>query len=366
MRDLITTIRNFISRCKDPATRTKPPGAMSPHEPDLPKIGDLFLSPESQSAERASILPTEGTEDASPILGEITPPVSENEALGDYLPNPAVAWIVRAALEQPQNARELAAKFDQDRTDMHGDLTIYGRDIATGHWTFLVSGDGPEQVDGLQFAWDYFPSWSEDATVAAPSVYEARLQAVSVELSKFTESTVNADVSPTEAHKRAETLSTINDRFDRSVSIRLKAPQGTLFAGRDVWDVMLCLGLQWGDMDCFHWPNPSDCGDDFFFSVWTSSEPGYFLPEEVAEGRVNVADLIFGYSIPRSAAPATIYERMVKAVEYAQMRLGGTITEGDDGQPLDSRATEAEIREIADKLKNLGFAPGSDSALQQF
>jgi hypothetical protein len=48
------------------------------------------------------------------------------------------------------------------------------------------------------------------------------------------------------------------------------------------------------------------------------------------------------------------------------MRLGGTITEGDDGQPLDSRATEAEIREIADKLKNLGFAPGSDSALQQF
>ena len=59
----------------------------------------------------------------------------------------------------------------------------------------------------------------------------------------------------------------IRARFDVNVSIRLAAPDGTLFDGRDIWDVMLCLGLPWGDMDLFHWNNPSDHGDDHLFSV---------------------------------------------------------------------------------------------------
>ncbi len=38
-------------------------------------------------------------------------------------------------------------------------------------------------------------------------------------------------------------------------------------------DVMLCLGLTWGDMDCFHWDNVSGTGDDYHFSVETSTPP---------------------------------------------------------------------------------------------
>ncbi|HSU55623.1 MAG TPA: cell division protein ZipA C-terminal FtsZ-binding domain-containing protein [Candidatus Dormibacteraeota bacterium] len=44
---------------------------------------------------------------------------------------------------------------------------------------------------------------------------------------------------------------------------------------------MMALGLEWGDMDLFHWVNGSDNGDDSFFRVWTSTAPGYFLPEEI-------------------------------------------------------------------------------------
>jgi len=89
------------------------------------------------------------------------------------------------------------------------------------------------------------------------------------------------------------------------------------------------------------------------------------LPEEVAAGRVQVEDLIFGYSIPRNGDPVAVFSRIEKAAEYAQKRLGGTIT-GQDDRPLNSAATLKEIQTITDELTKLGFKPGSDNALRQF
>jgi hypothetical protein len=37
-------------------------------------------------------------------------------------------------------------------------------------------------------------------------------------------------------------------------------------------------------MDLFHWNSESDFGDDQLFSVQTSAEAGYFLPELIADG----------------------------------------------------------------------------------
>jgi cell division protein ZipA len=196
-------------------------------------------------------------------------------------------------------------------------------------------------------------------------MYEARLQAVERELSQLTATAVYSEVSAQVAYKRAKHLSTLSERLNRSVSVRLAAPAGKQFSGGDVWDVMLSLGLKWGDMDCFHWQNPSGYGDDFFFSVWTSTQPGYFLPEEVAANRVSIADLVFGYSIPRSADPVTIYSRMLRAIEYAQKRLGGTIA-SEDGRLLNEEATVKGIKSISDELEKFGFRPGSDIALRQF
>ena len=118
-------------------------------------------------------------------------------------------------------------------------------------------------------------------------------------------------------------------------------------------------------MDLFQWWNDSQCGDDAFFSVWTSTPPGYFLPEEVAADHVKVADLIFGYSIPRSADPVTVYDSMVRAVEYSQRRLAGEIT-AEDGGPIDLVRTREAVVEIATELESLGFAPGSENALRRF
>lgn len=334
-------------------------------EPEPPTSNGLRFSTATESADRARQLPTEPSEDVSSLLGQISLPTRQRAEVDDYLPSPALEWVVCAAMEEPLAAREVASRFGKDWRAKFGGLVIYGLDTATGHWAFLVSADGPEEVSGLQFAWTYYASWSDDSEVASPEMYRARLEAVERELNELTPSNVNSEVDPQDAHERAKYLSTLNERFDRSVAVRLAAPSGKRFSGREIWDVMLCLGVRWGDMDCFHWQNPSGYGDDYFFSVWTSTQPGYFLPEEVAADRVNVEDLVFGYSIPRNADPVTVYSRMLNAVEYAQKRLGGSIT-SENGRPLNTEATLTEIKSISDELDKLGFRPGSDNSLRQF
>lgn len=334
-------------------------------ESESSSLDGIYISTASQSEERARQLPTEPSEDVSALLGQISLPTEPRESVREYLPNSTLEWVVHATLETPLEAKEVAAQFGRDWRGKYGGLVIYGLDASTGNWTFLVSADGPEHITALQFAWPYYTSWPLNTELVAPKMYRSRLEAVEKALNELTPATVSCDVDPQEAFKKAQFISTLNERFDRSIEVRLAAPKGKRFSGKEVWDVMLCLGLNWGDMDCFHWRNPSGFGDDFFFSVWTSTDPGYFLPEEVAADRVDVEDLIFGYSIPRSADPVNIYGRMVIAAAYAQKRLGGTITEGD-GYPLESEATLQEIKTITDELTKLGFAPGSDNALRQF
>lgn len=328
-------------------------------------IDGLQISTAAQSEVRAKQLPTVPSEDVSPLLGEIPLPHRQSTEATDYLPSPASEWVVQATFENSLVAKEVASRFGKDWRQKHGGLTVYGLETATGHWTFLESADGPERVSGLQFAWPYYDSSSAEPEVASPEAYRSRLEAVQRSLSEFTPTSVKAEIGPEEAVKKAQHLSSLTERFDRNVAIRLAAPAGKRFSGRELWDVMLCLGLRWGDMDCFHWQNPSGYGDDFFFSVWTSTPPGYFLPEAVAANRVQAEDLIFGFSIPRSADPVTVYGRMVKAVEYAQKRLGGTFTD-EAGRPIDTNAALTEIKSIADELTKLGFKPGSDDALRQF
>ena len=152
---------------------------------------------------------------------------------------------------------------------------------------------------------------------------------------------------------------------NREISVVLTAPEGRSYEGREIWDVMLCLGLHWGDMDIFHWDNQSDAGDDFLFSVWTSTSPGYFFPEQVAAGRVHVRDFVFGFSLPRSGDPHSVFTSMMQAVKYAQKRLGGKITDGD-GLPVDEQATLRQIDAMVEQMKKAGFAPGEGSTLRVF
>lgn len=260
---------------------------------------------------------------------------------------------------------DVARRFDSKWREQFGGMTIYGRDVDSGRWTFVIAADGPKAVDRLKFAFDCVDLLDDEAPLTTEEEYAARVEEITRQLADFGTPTVTASLPPAEAAERSERLRDLKDRLDVGAVLFLRAPPGKRFDGRELWDVMLCLGLQWGDMDCFHWPNPSDVGDGYFFSVETTTPPGYFLPEEVAADRVHVDDLVFVFSVPRCARPVEVFDAMVRAVEYCQQRLGGTIADLDT-DPADVAAAREQIVEIVRELKAAGFEPGAGGTLRLF
>lgn len=335
---------------------------------DRDEFEDLFITTASASRERAGILPRDPSEDARHVLGEIrleeAPPWDEER---DYLPAPAVEWVVDVRLEGDPNLdpQSIDKAFDSDWRRATGGFTAYGRDVETGRWTYLISADGPKVVDQLKFAFDYIDILDDDAPLPGEREYADRLEQIAARLKSFGAPTVTASLAPVEAAQRSQLLRDVKDRLDVTVVLILEAPQGRTFDGKSIWDVMLCLGLEWGDMDCFHWENPSRTGDDSFFSIETTTPPGYFLPEEIAADRVHVSDLVFVYSLPRCARPVEVFEAMTRAVEYCQSRLGGSIVD-EDGRPVDTAAYLQQVGDAAAELRSAGFEPGADATLRLF
>ncbi|GAA4442450.1 cell division protein ZipA C-terminal FtsZ-binding domain-containing protein [Bremerella cremea] len=333
---------------------------------------EFVLSTQSQSKARAeAVLSLQGSEDVRHLLEPIDLPdleSNQNEE-AEYAPNPAVEWVIEiefTELEQisvAQLKEIIDGTFDQEE----GRPTIFGKDAQTNQWTYAIAADGPESVTAVQLAWDYFQAWKGPESICNELGFQKRLDATSAVLQ---EHSIAANITPSrlpkEAFARTEELAELPEEYDKYFIIQLQAPEGTVFEGRDIWDVMHCLGLTWGDMDCFHWENPSGIGDDYFFSVESTTPPGFFLPEQIAAGELQTEDLIFLFSIPRSAAPLEVISRMDTAAHYAQKRLGGTIhyQVGEDRMSLEDATNE--VRQMADILTENGFQPGSDSALQLF
>jgi len=329
---------------------------------------EIYFAPASESAARvARLLPTQPSENVRSLLPSIdVPPVRRFEP-AEYLPVASTDWIVAVDLIQPDmiSADSVAQLFGSEWRKTYGGLIIYGRDADSGLWTFLQSSEPPESISALQFAWPYFSTWSRDGAVTSASMFRRRSISVEKRMQTLASVRVQTDVDPLSANARAVSLASLSNRFSKTIVLCLEARPGQMFDGRDIWDVMLSLGLRWGDMDCFHWDNPSDFGDQSLFSVWTSTEPGYFLPEEIAAGRVKTSDLVFGYSLPRSADPVGVYDAMQIAVEYARKRLGGRII-ANDGRRPDCDAIRRELQQSALELEAAEFRPGSDNALRFF
>jgi cell division protein ZipA len=156
----------------------------------------------------------------------------------------------------------------------------------------------------------------------------------------------------------------LNHKFD--VSAILVLSNDKPMDGKLVWDVLQSVGLKWGDGDLFHWNNTKgDFGDDAFFSVWTTTTPGYFLPESIKSGQMNPQNLVFGFSIPRSADPKNVFSVMLEAVNYCHKRLGGKVL-NDNGLPLDETSAKDNVSAIVSKMNAQGLVPGSDQALTMF
>ena len=106
-------------------------------------------------------------------------------------------------------------------------------------------------------------------------------------------------------------------------------------------------------------------GDDHFFSVWTSTDPGYFLPERIAAGEVQVQNLVFGFPVTRCCRPTEVAEAMIRSANYARSRLGGELLDRN-GKLFFPDTFLREVRDAASGLAREGFEPGSAPALHLF
>ena len=177
----------------------------------------------------------------------------------------------------------------------------------------------------------------------------------------------NEDIDK-EKNESSIDLSKIEDYFkdhDKEIILILEADPNSPYKGMKVWDVLSCLGLKWGDMDTFHWENKNNLGDDYYFDVWTLDNPGYFLPEWLNNDDYYLGTLVFGFSIPRTYKPTEIFNSMVKAMEYAQKRLGGKIFDRN-GNPADYSNSLKNISEVETELAKLNIKSGTGSALASF
>ena len=120
-----------------------------------------------------------------------------------------------------------------------------------------------------------------------------------------------------------------------------------------------------GDGDLFHWDNTSGYGSDEHFSVFTLSPPGYFLPEEIKNVNMNPSNLVFSFSIPRSANPKTVFDVMLNAVKYCQKRLGGEIL-NQNGRPFDEVKEKMELSQLVSRMNERGIVPGANKTLVLF
>jgi cell division protein ZipA len=314
-------------------------------------------------------LPAVGSESVANLL--VPPSVAvksrRHDEERDYRPDDTIDWVVDVEFAGSPILRRprILKLFDNSWLAQNGQPEIYGWSPEDRYWTFVRAGGVPETYTKLAFGWSLCdPLSKKDLKVEASTLlrFEA---ALSDRLRQLGKATLRENRTADEAAHLGGQIAAVVSRCNREVIVILTAPAGKPYSGRHIWDVMLCLGLQWGDMDQFHWQNESSIGGDSFFSVWTSTPPGYFLPEEVAAGRVQVQDLVFGFSIPRSCDPADVFSSMMKAVKYAQQRLGGTISDEED-TPLDERAAVREIQAVVEQMKKAGFAPGEGSTLRIF
>ena len=334
---------------------------------DSTPVGDMFIAaaPESE-ARAAKLLPTTGSEDQSSLLKIPDLPVVP-EGDENFQPDPKVDWAVTATFPPGTKLEKavLLGGFSQKWLQKHGSPEIYGKGATDGLWTFVRAGGSPDFYTELAFAWRLVIDSEESAEPVSAADLVTYLAALRDRLSVLGEPDLKPSSSPEAAALAARGLVELKTECGFQAVVVLNAPPEFPFDGRKIWDVMLSLGLKWGNMDLFHWVNSTEIGDDSFFSVETSTAPGYFLPEQVAANQVRTADLIFAFSVPRCAVPQSVFASMVKTAEYAKQRLGGELLDGDR-RPLDVARGQKEIGAIEERLKAAGFQSGQGSTLYVF
>ncbi|MGV6831403.1 MAG: cell division protein ZipA C-terminal FtsZ-binding domain-containing protein [bacterium] len=336
---------------------------------DQNKKTEFMISTSSQSNDRVKkVLSTEGSEDKSDLLNLIynAPQTLNKPDSTRYFANEKFDWII--TINPKENGSytkdQINSVFTRDWRKKMMYPTIYCMPNNSNNWTYLMAADNnANSFKKVAIAWKLFDSLDDPPSTLEEELLETFFESVKKKTKELNAGKLITNYSTTEAALVSKKLSQLVTANNQWAIIVLKADQK--FEGKDIWDVMMSVGLRWGDMDLFHWDNELDVGGDFVFSVWTSTSPGYFFPEEIAKGNVQTDDLIFGFSIPRSVDPEQIFNIMHNVTKYAQKRLGGKLL-NENYLPLNVEYYYDKIEIILKNLEKESLKSGVGNTLYLF
>ncbi|HEY5824866.1 MAG TPA: cell division protein ZipA C-terminal FtsZ-binding domain-containing protein [Cyclobacteriaceae bacterium] len=291
------------------------------------------------------------------------PPKKESIENDDYRGVPELEWIIDVTPPAGFHFKKdkFLEVFDYNwRTNFESDFYAYFPD--TKSWSFAIAGDSPEQFDSLELAVNLASPYREEEKELTTQRLNAYLGELKKRLDDFhVKMNIQPRESPEKAVQRSRSLRLLQKELGSDIVVVLQSD--SKFKSSEFWNTLVDLGLKWGDGDLFHWRNENGIGDENFYSVWTTTEPGYFLPEDILTGKINPQNLIFGFSIARSADPLSVYEMMMQSVMHCQSKLGGTILD-ENGVSFDKAKYKNRIEAVTKKMSENGLDQGQGITLR--
>lgn len=332
-------------------------------------LDGYFISTQSESNERIKNLGLDKSSDNASYLLDRNrlsfPDLKRETENVDYKPNPDKDWVIDLI---PINGEvfkksDFTKMFDYDwRSNFNS--TIYGFSTEENMWTYADAGGTPDIYSKLQVAIDVQDVYNDENPDFDPKKLERYIVELEKRIKKYpTRLKLEQTESIEDAIQKAKGLVRLYRQFNNYAILILQS--NNQFNGIEMWDALQSAGLRWGDGDLFHWNNEKDYGHDQHFSVWTATEPGYFLPEKVRDGNMNPQNIVFGFSIPRSADPKNIFDIMINVAKYCQNRLGGQILDRNT-QPFDEEKEKQALEELLKRMEAEGIKAGSNKALRMF
>lgn len=308
-----------------------------------------FEATESEERVVRLKLPTRGSEDQRHLLKK--PAVSTaGESRNSDQPETTFRLQVTAPEGQPFELGKVRGHLTKAWYESHRHPTVRVPSQQPNRGTYLNQADASATFAALLFEWDLADLLAEKTSPLTAELLETYAGEVHKLFGPAAEYRISS--SPAEAATQASKLRRLQEDCDREAIIVLVAPKAVPFEGKKIWDVMYSLGLGWGDFDLFNWVDDEDSP---LFSVSTSTEPGYFLPEMIVANELLVEDLVFSFTIPGTYDAPAVFEAMLAAAEYSKKRLGGRLVD-ETGKELDSHKIRAEIARIDQRLAEAGLA----------
>jgi cell division protein ZipA len=332
--------------------------------------GDYFISTQTQSNQRIDKLGLNlPSDNASYILDrsriEIFSDSDNPIHTKNYKADSSQEWVMEIQTQSGRSftVNELKIIFDTNWHTNYQCGTVYGYIASDKRWTYALAADSVTRFEKLQLGVSLLGVYNDDVPYFAKSKLTYYYNGLKKSFQK-----TDVNITPLEtidhALNKAKELVTLYHQFNLAATIVLTSDSA--YSGLKAWDALQSVGLMWGDGDIFHWPNGNpDFGDDQLFSVWTTTYPGYFLPEKIKDGKMDPENLVFGFSIPRNADPINVFEVMINAVEYCQGKLGGRIL-NSKGELLNVEQERQALKKIVESMQNAGIQPGSHEALTIF